>query len=126
VKEAISKNLPTWFPSLRTIGTFESSRKDLTKSSTPGDFSVSFTVATNQVEHSEPKITTPEKDLLYSSKRSSEIPNFAKKKKSLASTTNLRSMIGLNCQASKNCIMKDEPRKNGEKASQAIRRKKGR
>jgi hypothetical protein len=42
-------------------------------------------MATNQAEHSEPKTTTPEKDFLFTSKRSSNIPNSPKKKKEIFS-----------------------------------------
>jgi hypothetical protein len=68
-------------------------------------------VATYQAEHSEPKTTTPEKDFIFSSKRSFQEPNFAKKRKSLASTTNLRSMTGLNRQTPRNRIIEHEDRR---------------
>jgi hypothetical protein len=88
-------------------------------------------VATNQAKQSEPRTTTHKKDFLFYSEPISDIPNFAQKKKSLASTTNLRSMIGLKHQAPKNRIMDDEPRTTqpqarGKESSLAIQRNRGR
>jgi hypothetical protein len=70
-KEATSRNLP-----------------DFTKSSIPNDFSASFIMSTNQAEHNKPRVTTPKKDFLFSSKRITEEPTFTDKRNILASTTN--------------------------------------
>jgi hypothetical protein len=94
-KEATSRNLP-----------------DFTKPSILNDFIASFITSTNQAEHSEPRVTTPKKDFLFSSKQITEEPTFADKRNSLASTTNLSSMTGFECQPSRNRITEHEQRRN--------------